>query len=122
VPTKGEIEAAIATAVKQFKKEFMGRGPRETRAYLLDDAILVRCKGVLTPAEEKVVQDSAGERARELMKQLRHEVVDVGRPLLEKEIERITKCRVKTILSDISFETAESVFVLAMDGIPRYAE
>ncbi len=54
--TKGEREAEISQAVIQFKKEYMGRGPLSVRTYLLDDMALVRLKGVLTPAEQKLVQ------------------------------------------------------------------
>jgi len=32
----------------------MGRGPLETKAYIIDDMVLVRMKNVLTPAEMKL--------------------------------------------------------------------
>ena len=34
--TKGQIEAEISEAVIKFEREYMGRGPEETRSYLLD--------------------------------------------------------------------------------------
>jgi uncharacterized protein YbcI len=40
--TKGQIEAEICDAVIRFEKEYMGRGPLETKAYILDDMVLVR--------------------------------------------------------------------------------
>ena len=53
-PTRGEVEAALANAITQFEKEQMGRGPVETRVYIIEDMILVRLRGVLTPAEVQV--------------------------------------------------------------------
>lgn len=52
--TKGQIESEICEAVIKFEKEYMGRGPLETKAYIIDDMVLVRLKNVLTPAEMKL--------------------------------------------------------------------
>ena len=35
--SKGQIEAEISEAIVKFEKEYMGRGPDETRTYFLDD-------------------------------------------------------------------------------------
>jgi uncharacterized protein YbcI len=40
--TKGQMEAEIANALIQFEKDYMGRGPMEPRAYIIDDMVLVR--------------------------------------------------------------------------------
>ena len=48
--TSGQLEAEIGNALIQFEKDFMGRGPKETRAYIVEDMVLVRLIGVLTPA------------------------------------------------------------------------
>ena len=58
--TKGELETEISNAVNRFKREYMGRGPQEVRTYLVDDMALVRLKGVLTPAEQRLAQVEAG--------------------------------------------------------------
>ena len=54
-PTRGEIEAALANGIIRFEKEHLGRGPMEARVFLIEDMILVRLRGVLTPAEMKWV-------------------------------------------------------------------
>ena len=51
--TKGEIESAIRNAIIKFEQEFMGRGPDEVRAFVVRDLVVVRLKGVLTPAERR---------------------------------------------------------------------
>ncbi|HET9884161.1 MAG TPA: Na-translocating system protein MpsC family protein, partial [Candidatus Binatia bacterium] len=54
--TKGEVEAAISEAMVGFEIDFMGRGPKEARSHIIDDLILVRLKGVLTPAEQQLAK------------------------------------------------------------------
>ena len=49
--TQGEIEAAICEGVSRFEQDYMGRGPKDIYAYLLDDLLVVRLQGVLTAAE-----------------------------------------------------------------------
>jgi uncharacterized protein YbcI len=45
IKTQGEIEAAICEGVGRFEHEHMGRGPKDIRAHLLDDVVLVRLQG-----------------------------------------------------------------------------
>ena len=52
--SKRELEREISRAIVRFEKEFMGRGPLETKSYIIDDMVLVRLKNVLTPAELKL--------------------------------------------------------------------
>jgi uncharacterized protein YbcI len=52
--TRGQLEAEICDAVIKFEKEYMGRGPVETKAYIIDDMVLVRLKNVLTQAELQI--------------------------------------------------------------------
>ena len=50
--TKGQLEADISSSITSFEKEQLGRGPQEVRTFIIQDMILVRIKGVLTPAEK----------------------------------------------------------------------
>ena len=58
--TKGQLELKISEAMIKFEKEFMDRGPKETKTYLLKDMLFVRLKGVLTPAEEQLPKTAGG--------------------------------------------------------------
>jgi uncharacterized protein YbcI len=58
--TTGQIEAQIADSIIKFEKEYFGRGPKEGRAFILGDMVLVRLKGVLTPAEEQLAKTGEG--------------------------------------------------------------
>ncbi|MCL6431669.1 MAG: DUF2294 domain-containing protein [Anaerolineae bacterium] len=109
--TRGQIEAAISKAVVQFEVEQMGRGPADVRTYVIGDAIFVRLKGMLTPAERQLAQTEEG---RTLIKDHRRELVEASRPALQAAIEEITGSKVISLFTDISTETGERIIVLTM--------
>ncbi|MCX7707272.1 MAG: DUF2294 domain-containing protein [Anaerolineae bacterium] len=109
--TRGEIEAALANAMIQFEKEHMGRGPVETKAYIIEDMILVRLRGILTPAEVKLAQTPEGHA---LIKQLRRQLLEGARSLLEQIVEQTTGSRVISLHTDISVKTGERVIVFTL--------
>ncbi len=37
--TKGQVEAEISEAIVKFEKEYMGRGPTETKTHIIDDLV-----------------------------------------------------------------------------------
>ena len=39
---KSQVEADISEAIIKFEKEYMGRGPEETKTYIIGDMVLVR--------------------------------------------------------------------------------
>jgi len=110
--TKGQIEAEISNALIQFEKEYMGRGPQETNAFIVDDMVLVRLKGVLTPAEQQLVKNPQG---TELIKRVRSNLLEQGRELLTKAIETITDLTVVSLHTDISTRTGERVIIFTLN-------
>jgi uncharacterized protein YbcI len=99
----------------RFEKEHMGRGPLETKTYLIDDMIIVRLKGVLTRAEHALVKSDRSVRARELIKQVRIELIENGRNLLDEMIRNITRRKIRSLHTDISTETGERLIVFTLD-------
>ena len=61
--TQGEIESAICEGMSRFEQDYMGRGPKDIHSYLLGDLVLVRLHGVLTAAEQHLVQALPPKRA-----------------------------------------------------------
>ena len=114
-----DMEAQIGRAVIHFEKEFMGRGPLDTRAYLLGDLILVRLKGVLTPAERKL-SESQSDRSAYLLKQVRNELLTSGRHLLEAVIQDIVGVPIQSVHTDISTKTGERIFVFSLARAPSF--
>ena len=62
--TQGEIEAAICEGISRFEQEYMGRGPKDIRTYLIGDVLVIWLQGVLTAAEQQLVKSLSGERGR----------------------------------------------------------
>lgn len=111
---RSDLESQISRSMIHFEKEFMGRGPLETQTYLLDDIILVRLKGVLTPAERKLAE-SKSERSSYLLKQVRNELVSSYRTMLEDLLKEIVDVQVRSIHTDISTKTGERVIVFTLE-------
>jgi uncharacterized protein YbcI len=116
--TRGQFEAEIGDAVTSFEKEFMGRGPLETRTYIIDDMVIVRLKGVLTKAEHRLIQSERSTKARDLIKQVRIELLENGRPLLEDIIKDILKRKVRSLHTDISTTSGERLIIFTLDKKP----
>ena len=120
--TKGQLEAEICEAVIKFEKEYMGRGPLETKAYILDDMVLVRLKNVLTQAELRLAEATDRKDGRELIKRIRITLLEQGRPLLEAEVEKIIGVKVKSLHTDISTVTGERVILFSLVSPPANAQ
>lgn len=113
---KGQVEAEISEGIINFEREYMGRGPDETKTYLLGDMILVRLQGVLTPAEKQLANAADHSQGRSLIKQVRLELLEKARPLLHTIILDITGRSVKSLHTDISTVTGERVILFTLDG------
>src|SRR5687768_96287 len=107
--TPGEMEAAMCQAMSRFEQEYMGRGPKDTHSYLIDDILVVRMRGVLTPAEQKLVRTLPAEKGRDLVKQVRTQLIEAARPLLEPIVQDITGVKVLSVHHDISTVTGEEI-------------
>jgi uncharacterized protein YbcI len=120
--TQGEIEAAICEGVSRFEQEHMGRGPKDIRAHLLGDIVLVRLVGVLTAAEQHLVKSLPPEKGRDLLKQVRTHLIETARPLMEAMVEGITGVKVLSLHHDISTLTGEEVVLFTLVGPPDLRE
>ena len=107
--TQGEIESAICEGMSRFEQDYMGRGPKDIRAHLLGDLLVVRLQGVLTAAEQHLVESLPAEKGRDLLKQVRTHLIETARPFMEAMVEEITGIKVLTLHHDISTTTGEEV-------------
>lgn len=137
--SQGEIEAAVCDGVSRFQQEFVGRGPRDIRAYLLGSLLVVHLQGVLTPAERQLVAprlaavaaggdgghehngsgfEGDGGNGRALLKQVRSHMVAMGKPRLQEVVEAATGVKLVSIHHDISTVTGEEVMVFSLAEPP----
>ena len=63
IKSQGEIEAAVCDAVARFQQEFMGRGPRSIHAHLVENRLFVHLEGVLTAAEQRLIEGQGAGQA-----------------------------------------------------------
>ena len=111
---KTAIESEISDAITKFEKEYMGRGPLATQSFVVENMIVVRLMGVLTPAELQLVKATNTDRGRNLVKEVRIELLEKGRPLLEAVVEAITGLKLISLHTDISTRTGERLIVFTM--------
>jgi len=120
--TQGEIEAAICEGMSRFEQEYMGRGPKDIRAHLIGDLLVVRLQGVLTAAEEHLVTTLPAEKGRDLLKQVRSQLIEVARPTLEALVQGITGIKSRSLHHDISTLSGEEIVVFSLAEVPHYRE
>lgn len=114
--TRGQIEAAISDAMMKFEKEYMGRGPLEARTHLIHDMVIVRLRGILTPAEQQLAKGENPDKGRRLIKEIRHELLENARPLLQAVIREITGQSVVSLHTDVSTIVGERVILFTLEA------
>jgi len=120
--TQGEIEAAICQRVNRFEQEYMGRGPKDIHAHLIGDLLVVRLQGVLTAAEQQLVKSLPAEKGRALLKQVRTQLIETSRPILEALIRDVTGVSILSLHHDVSTVTGEKVILFTLAEPPLYRQ
>jgi len=120
--TQGEIEAAICKGISRFAQEYMGRGPKDVRCYLLGDLVVTRLQKALTAAEQHLATSLSHDKGRDLLKQVRIQIIETARPVLETMVEEITGVPVLSLHHDISTVTGEEVVIFTLAKSPALRE
>jgi uncharacterized protein YbcI len=110
--SKGQKEDEITKALIQWEKEYKGRGPTEAKTDIIRDMVIVSLRGVLSQAEQHLSRNLEG---MALVKELRRQLVEQGRPQLEEIVSQLTEAKVVSIHTDVSTRTGERIFVFVMD-------
>jgi uncharacterized protein YbcI len=120
--TQGEIEAAICEGINRFEQEYMGRGPKDIHTFLIGDLLVVRLRGVLTVAEQQLAKSPPAEKGRDLLKQVRAQLVETARPLLEAMIREVADMKPLSLHHDVSTKTGEAVMIFTLAEPPLFRE
>ena len=120
--TQGEIEAAICERISRFEHEYMGRGPNDIHTYLIGDLLVVRLQGVLTAAEKQLVGSLPAEKGRSLLKQVRAQLIEAARPVLEAMVLEATGSKALSMHHDISTVTGEEVVLFTLATAPFFRD
>ncbi len=120
--TQGEIEAAVCAGITRFEQEYMGRGPKHIHCHLINDLVVVRLQGVLTAAEQQLVTTLPSDKGRDLLKQVRTQLIETARPLMVAMIEDAAGVKVVSLHHDISTVTGEEVILFTLESEPAFRE
>ena len=120
--TQGEIEAATSEGMRRFEQEFMGRGPKDIHAHLIGDLLVVRLQGVLTAAEQQLVKTLPTDKGRDLLKQVRSQLIETARPIMESMVQAITGSPVVSVHHDISTTTGEEIVIFTLKSAPVFRD
>jgi uncharacterized protein YbcI len=115
--TQGEMASAICEKMGRLVRERRGRGPHEISAHLIQDLLVVRLKGILTPVEETLAGSPA--EGEKLVKELHGELARTAKPFLEKIVEETTGVKTLALLHDISMATNEEVVIFVLSAVPQ---
>ena len=120
--SQGEIEAAVCHAVSRFQQEYMGRGPRHVHTHLIENKVFVHLDGVLTAAEQRLMECQGDGRGAELLKQLRGYLVFAGKAMLDSLVRDATGSQPVSVHHDISPATGEEVLIFTLSAAPKCRE
>lgn len=110
----GESGSRLCEAVIRFEKETVGRGPEEVKAYLVDDMIVLRERGILTRAEKNLLGQGDGSSGRELVRDFRRRLLEVHRSSFEEEVGEVLGRKVRAVFADLDIEREERLIVLVL--------
>lgn len=108
IMSKGQIEARISEAISRFEIEYMGRGPKQIRTMIIEDMIIIRIKGFLSPSEQKLAENEQG---RDLIRQMRAMLFETARDQLSVTISQITGSSLTGLYSDVNMNNGEKIIV-----------
>jgi CheY-like chemotaxis protein/uncharacterized protein YbcI len=118
--TQEESEAAICDGIIRFQEEYLGRRSGRIHAHLIKDLLVVRILGVLTLAERQLGKSVAPEKGRNLIKQVRKQLLELARPMLESLVHEVAGVKVLSMHHDISTVTGEEVVIFSLADAPRF--
>lgn len=108
IMSKGQIEAKISEAISRFEIEYMGRGPKQIKTMIIEDMIIIRIKGFLSPSEQKLAENEQG---RDLIRQMRAMLFETAKNQLSVTISQITGSLMTGLYSDINMNNGEKIIV-----------
>ncbi|MFP3391347.1 DUF2294 domain-containing protein [Brevibacillus sp. SIMBA_040] len=112
ISNKKKLEAEISEAFIKFQRDLIGRGPQESKTYIVGDMVIARFKGVLTVEEKHL---SSHEKGRRIVKEMRELLREMYSEESEQIVEKLTGCKVLSSHSDISTKMGERIEVFVLD-------
>jgi uncharacterized protein YbcI len=109
--TKGQIEAAVTEAITQFERDYLGRGPKEAKSFIVENLVIVKLQGILSPAEQQLSHENGGV---DLIKKMRTRLIESSSEDLCELVAEETGIDIVSMHTDISSRTGERIFVFTL--------
>jgi uncharacterized protein YbcI len=95
---------------------------KDIHAHLIGDLLVVRLQGVLTAAQQQLVKTLPAEKGRNLLKEVRTQLIETARPVLEALVQEVTGVKALSLHHDISTVTGEEIVLFTLAGSPAFRE
>lgn len=118
--TEGESEAAICASFIRFQQEYLGWHSEQIQAHFIKSTLIIRVRGGLTPAERHLAKVSSPTKGRDLIKEIRQQLLELGRSMLESIVYEVAGIKADSMFHDISTVTGEEVVVFGLASVPRF--
>lgn len=118
--TEAESQAAICTSFIRFQADYLGWRSEQIHAHFVKDLLVIRVLGGLTIAECQLAKASTPENGRDLIKQVRKQLLEVARPMLESIVHEVSGVKTASMHHDISTVTGEEVVLFSLGEVPRF--
>ena len=118
--TQSESEAAICEGIIRFQQEYLGWKSEQFYAHFIKDLLVVRITGALTLGERQLGRSMSPTKGRDLIKQVRTQLIELARPMLESMVHEVVGVKVLSMHHDISTVTGEEVVVFSLADSPRF--
>ena len=76
----------------------------------------------MTAAEQQLVKSLPAEKGRDLLKQVRTQLIETARPVMEAMVQEVTGVPVVSLHHDISTVTGEEIVLFTLAEAPLFRE
>ncbi len=118
--TEAESQAAICACFVRFQADYLGWRSERIHAHFLKDLLVIRVIGGLTRAECQLAKAASPDKGRDLIKQVRKQLLETARPILESMVHEVAGVKAKSMHHDISTVTGEEVVAFSLAEAPRF--
>jgi uncharacterized protein YbcI len=80
------------------------------------------CQGMSHFEQDYMVKSRSADRGRDLLKEVRTQLMETARPLMETMVEEVTGVKVLSLHHDISTATGEEVVLFTLTRVPSFRE
>jgi uncharacterized protein YbcI len=108
------LEEEFTQSIAALLRTYLGPETLDTQVYFVEDMIVIRSQGMLTPAETALAEHPSG---RELIKKTRNQLFEITRPYIEKVVRELLGHDPLTLYSHLNLETGEQLVLVLVGSI-----